>query len=82
MPAEAGIQAIGENNNFRDLDSCFAGITAFPLIPTQSLGGKGGVRGLAYSLPSYLKEEKKGKNCPVPLKFLLTTFLFDLILHS
>ena len=51
MPAEAGIQVVGENNNFKDLDSYarpgpdpgFAGMTAFPLILTQSLeqGGVG-----------------------------------------
>jgi len=23
MPAEVGIQAVGVNNNFKDLDSCF-----------------------------------------------------------
>jgi len=45
MPAEAGIQAVGDNNNFKDLDSRFRGNdTTFP-IATQPLEGEGRVGG-------------------------------------
>ncbi len=47
MPAEAGIQAVGEKNNFKDLDSRFRGNDdIFPIV-TQSLikGGWGGISG-------------------------------------
>jgi len=41
MPAEAGIQAVGDNNNFKDLDSRFRGNdTTFP-IATQPPRGEG-----------------------------------------
>ena len=41
MPAEAVIQAVGDSNNFKDLDSRFRGNdTTFP-IATQSLEGEG-----------------------------------------
>jgi len=45
MPAEAGIQAVGDNNNFKDLDSRFRGNdTTFP-IATQPLEGEGRMGG-------------------------------------
>ncbi|KPK93399.1 MAG: hypothetical protein AMJ94_03235 [Deltaproteobacteria bacterium SM23_61] len=41
MPAEAGIQLVGDNNNFKDLDSRFRGNDgAFPFAK-QSLRGEG-----------------------------------------
>ena len=41
MPAEAGIQSVGDKNKFKDLDSRFRGNDgAFP-ITTQSLYGEG-----------------------------------------
>ena len=44
MPAEAGIQSVGDNNNFKDLDSRFRGNDGVFPITTQSLMGEGGVR--------------------------------------
>jgi hypothetical protein len=41
MPAEAGIQAVGDNNNFKDLDSRFRGNDATFPIATQPLEGEG-----------------------------------------
>ena len=42
MPAEAGIQSVGDNKNFKDLDSRFRGNDGFFPLTTQSLEGKGG----------------------------------------
>jgi hypothetical protein len=41
MPAEAGIQAVGDNNNFKDLDSRFRGNDVTFPIATQPLMGEG-----------------------------------------
>jgi len=41
MPAEAGIQEVGDNNNFKDLDSRFRGNDGVFPITTQSPRGKG-----------------------------------------
>jgi len=41
MPAEAGIQLVGDNNNFKDLDSRFRGNDGVFSFTTQSLGGEG-----------------------------------------
>jgi hypothetical protein len=43
MPAEAGIQSVGDNNNFKDLDSRFRGNDGVFPITTQSLMGEGRV---------------------------------------
>jgi hypothetical protein len=59
-PAEAGIQVVGENNNFKDLDSCFRGMTAFPLILTQSLE-QGGVGNLI------MKESRLWRDLMIPI---------------
>jgi hypothetical protein len=42
MPAEAGIQSVGGNKNFNDLDSGFRRNDPFSPLKTQSLEGKGG----------------------------------------
>jgi len=41
MPAEAGIQLVGDNKIFKDLDSRFCGNDAIFPITTQSLAGEG-----------------------------------------
>jgi len=41
MPAEAGIHSVGDNNNFKDLDSRFRGNNGFSHITTQSPRGEG-----------------------------------------
>ncbi len=41
MPAEAGIQAVRENNNFKYLDSRFRGNDDIFPVATQSLEGEG-----------------------------------------
>jgi hypothetical protein len=41
MPAEAGIQLVGDNNNFKDLDSRFRGNDGVFPIATQSPRGEG-----------------------------------------
>jgi len=41
MPAEAGIQLVGDNNNFKDLDSRFRGNDGVFPITTQSPRGEG-----------------------------------------
>ncbi len=41
MPAEAGIQLVGDNNNFKYLDSRFRGNDGVFPITTQSLQGEG-----------------------------------------
>jgi hypothetical protein len=40
MPAKAGIQSVVNINNFKNLDSRFCGMAAFPPIATQSLQGE------------------------------------------
>jgi len=40
MPAEAGIQSVGETNNFKELDSRFRGNDDVFLLVTQSLAGE------------------------------------------
>ena len=45
MPAEAGIQSVGDNNNFKDLDFRFRGNDGVSPITAQSLAGEGRVRG-------------------------------------
>ena len=42
MPAEAGIQFVGYNNEFKDLDSRFRGNDSVFSIATQSPRGEGG----------------------------------------
>jgi hypothetical protein len=39
MPAEAGIQSVEDNNNFKDLDSRFRGNDGVFPITTQALDG-------------------------------------------
>jgi len=39
MPAEAGIQLVGDNNNFKDLDSRFRGNDG--VFPFATLSAKG-----------------------------------------
>ena len=41
MPAEAGIQSVGDDNNFKDLDSRFRGNDGVSPVMTQSLAGEG-----------------------------------------
>jgi len=41
MPAEAGIQSVGEGNNFKDLDSRLRGNDGVFPLATQSLEGEG-----------------------------------------
>jgi hypothetical protein len=45
MLPEAGIQAVGDNNNFKDLDSRFRGNDGVFPITAQSLEGEGRVGG-------------------------------------
>jgi hypothetical protein len=42
MPAEAGIQSVGENKNFKDLDSRFRGNDGIFSLTTQSQKRKAG----------------------------------------
>jgi hypothetical protein len=51
MPAEAGIQLVGDNNNFKDLDSRFRGNDGVFPITTQSLEGEGIFFHYVYLLP-------------------------------
>jgi len=45
MPAKAGIQSVGNNDNFKDLDSRFRGNDNFFPIATQPFEGEGRVGG-------------------------------------
>ena len=40
MPAQAGIQSVGDNNNFKNLDSRFRGNDGVFPNPTRSLVGE------------------------------------------
>jgi hypothetical protein len=66
MPAEAGLQAVGDDNNFEDLDSRFRGNDILFFVMTQSFGGEGGVRGPVAGIFIFFKSDPK----PSRLTFL------------
>jgi hypothetical protein len=41
MPAKAGIQSVGDNKNFKDLDSRFGGNDGFFPLMNPSIEGEG-----------------------------------------
>ncbi len=68
MPAEAGIQAVGEAKNFKDLDSRFRGNDGLFPVVTQSPTGEGrvgvielGLSGVSIASPLTPTLSRKGR---------------------